>query len=388
MDAYSTPLHTPIHVGIKSFDKFIERYHTDHPSLVELHTSRDPAAVLSAVRERLALGTRNATDFLECIHLNPGFGFVDVYHLSNTVTISRKPWLALFEHYLPRWNSKSERGMAMLARPQCRRLVAMSQYALNTQASKLRRFPAIEETVMKKVVVLPPGQKLLVNPSHVRPRDSECLQFTFVGGDFFRKGGREILLAFDALFREGEKIRLTIVSLLETGDYASRSTPRDAKWALDMIRGMGNNVTYIPTLPHHKILDLFLRSDVSLLPTYHDTYGFALLESQAAGCPVISTDCCALQETNNDDMGWMIRVPIDALGDPFIETAEQRAVFSRIVTDGLYATVKEICRNPDSIPARGTRALCKISRMNDTTRIRDAIEAICIDAACGSSSPD
>ncbi len=388
MKAHTASPHTPVRVGIKSFDKFIERYHTDHPSLVELRTSRDPASVLSAALERAGMGTRNATDLLECIHLNPGFGFVDVYHLSNTLTISRKPWVALFEHYLPRWNCESEKGMAMLARRQCRRLVAMSQYAKKTQASKLRRFPAIEETVMKKVVVVPPGQKILVSPSRVRSRDSEELMFTFVGGDFFRKGGREILQAFDALIREGEKVRLTIISTLDTGDYASRSTPRDAEWALGMMRGMGRNVTYQPSLAHREVLDLFLRSDVSLLPTYHDTYGFSLLESQAAGCPVISTDCCALSEINDNDIGWMIRVPIDTLGDPHIETAEQRAAFSKTVSEGVYATVKEICRNPDAIPAKGALALRRISRMHDTTRIRDAIEAICIDAARGISAPD
>ncbi len=383
MEISGDSLATPIRVGIKSFDKFLERYHTDHPSLVTLQTSRDPAAVLSALSERIGIGARNATDFLECIHLNPGFGGADVFHLANTVTISRKPWVSLFEHYLPRWNPASEFGMSLLARPQCRRLIAMSNYASRTQASRARQFPVFEETIRKKIVVLHPGQPTLASPSRVRSRDAEELKFAFVGADFFRKGGREILLAFNALIQEGERVHLTIVSSLITGDYASRSTSLDAKWALEMIQGMGSRVTYIPSMSHHEVLDLFLRSDVSLLPTYHDTYGFAVLESQAAACPVISTDCCALPEINDPDAGWLIRVPTDPLGDPYIETAEQRAVFSRTVSEGLRATVKEICRNPEVIQAKGGTALGRIARMHDPSRIRDAVEAICIDAVRG-----
>ncbi len=372
-----------VRVGVKGYNKFVLRYHTHQPVRVELFPTHDPASVLSGLRQMFGLGTRKATNFLEGIHVNPGWGGADMYHLTNTVTISSKPWVVSFEHYLPRWNASSDWGAALLARPQCRRIVAMSKYALRTQESKLERQPRLAKAIRKKIVVLHPAQKALVTPSRLPRRKSEKLRFAFVGSDFFRKGGREILLTFNDLLQEGAPVHLTIVSRLDFGDYASHTTLEDARWAQDMIRRMGSNVTYFPSLPNEKVLDLFLHSDVSLLPTYHDTYGFALLESQAAGCPVISTSCCALPEINNPAIGWMIQVPTDPLGDACINTPEQRAALSRSIRDGLHATIKEICCHPECIPVKGANALQNVIQNHDPTAIRDAIEGVCIEAVRG-----
>lgn len=370
-----------IRVGIKGYNKFVLRYHTNQPVQVEFLPTHDPASVLSGLRQMFGLGTRKATNFLEGIHVNPGWGGADMYHLTNTVTISRKPWVVTFEHYLPRWNASSDWGMSLLARPQCRRIIAMSKYARRAQESKLERQPRLAEAIQKKIVVLHPAQQALVSPSQLPRRTSETLRFAFVGSDFFRKGGREILLAFNDLLQQGAPVHLTIVSMLDFGDYASHTTLEDARWAQEMIRRMGSSVTYSPSLPNEKVLDLFLHSDVSLLPTYHDTYGYALLESQAAGCPVISTSCCALPEINSPAMGWMIHVPTDALGDALISTPEQRAALSRGIRDGLHATIKEICCHPECIPVKGANALQNVIQNHDPATVRDAIEGICIEAS-------
>jgi len=370
-----------LRIGVKGYNKFVLRYHTRQPVRVELLPTHDPASVLSGLRQMFGLGTRKATNFLEGIHVNPGWGSAEMYHLTNTVTISSKPWVVSFEHYLPRWNPSSDWGTALLARPQCRRIVAMSEYALRTQESKLERHPRFAEAIRNKIVVLHPAQRALIAPSQLPRRMFDKLRFAFVGSDFFRKGGREILLAFNDLLQEGAQVHLTIVSRLDFGDYASQTTSEDARWAQDMIHRLGTNVTYTPSLPNEKVLDLFLQSHVSLLPTYHDTYGYALLESQAVGCPVISTSCCALPEINGPAMGWMIQVPTDALGDPCMNTPEQRSALSRSIREGLYATIKEICCHPECIAVKGANALRNIIQNHDPVTIRDAIEGICIEAA-------
>ena len=380
---FSVPDKEKVRVAIKDVDRIITRYHSSHPSRVELHLTHDPMSAMGGLRYALKLGPRNATGFLETFHANPGLGAFDMYHLVNTVSISLKPWIVTFEHYLPRWNAWSRWGIEKLTHVQCRRIVAMSEYALRSQKFVLRGFPQYAETILEKSVVLHPAQEALITPSQRPRRSSDKLRLAFVGSDFFRKGGREILLAFSDLIREKVPVHLTIVSTLDPGDYASGTTQEDAAWAREMIRQMGDNITYTPSMPNDQVLDLFRHSDVSLLPTYHDTYGFALLESQGAGCPVISTAGCALPEINDSDVGWMIRVPLDMHGDPCFRTAEQRAVLSRTIREGLYATIKEIARSPECAAAKGENALRRIIQKHDPATVRDAIESMCLDAVRG-----
>lgn len=44
---------------------------------------------------------------------------------------------------------------------------------------------------------------------------------------------------------------------------------------------------------------------IGLLPTFGDTFGFSVLEMQACGCPVITSNNYALPEINNKEIGWI-----------------------------------------------------------------------------------
>jgi glycosyltransferase involved in cell wall biosynthesis len=85
-----------------------------------------------------------------------------------------------------------------------------------------------------------------------------------------------------------------------------------------------------------------------------------VLESQAAGCPVISTDPCALPETNNNEIGWLINVPKNQLGVAEMHTEKQRAKLSSIIQENLYAIIRGICSDPGIIREKGIRCIEKI----------------------------
>ncbi len=53
------------------------------------------------------------------------------------------------------------------------------------------------------------------------------VNFLFVGRQFFRKGGMEMLIVFDKLIEKGYPIHLTIVSNIEFGDYITKTTDAD-----------------------------------------------------------------------------------------------------------------------------------------------------------------
>ena len=82
--------------------------------------------------------------------------------------------------------------------------------------------PEYNDVINEKLIVL--------HPSQVIPKDitfhknkSGRINFTIIGHDFFRKGGKEVLIVFDRLYKEGlVNWHLNIISKLEFGDYALR----------------------------------------------------------------------------------------------------------------------------------------------------------------------
>lgn len=70
----------------------------------------------------------------------------------------------------------------------------------------------------------------------------------------------------------------------------------------------GTWLTHYYNLPNTDVLELIKRADIGLLPTYSDVFGYSVLEMQACGCPVISSDVRALPEINNNECGWVMEI--------------------------------------------------------------------------------
>ncbi len=112
-------------------------------------------------------------------------------------------------------------------------------------------------------------------------------------------------------------------------------------------------------MPNQQVLELLKTCDVGLLPTYADTYGFSALEAQSAACPVISTDVRALPEINNTEVGWLINVPKNELGEAYYQTPEDRQVLSERIQSGLEHIIRGIVQEPTTIAKKGQAALEK-----------------------------
>ena len=85
------------------------------------------------------------------------------------------------------------------------------------------------------------------------------------------------------------------------------------------------------------------KSHIGLLPTFGDTYGFSVLEMQACGCPVITSNIFALPEINNSEVGWVI--DLDKYQDQFKKPQiEQKYVndIENALIDGMYKIIHEI----------------------------------------------
>ena len=115
---------------------------------------------------------------------------------------------------------------------------------------------------------------------------------------------------------------------------------------------------------------------MSLLPSYHDSYGYSVLESQACGCPAITTDVAALPEINSDAQGWLLRMPTNEVGDGPWRQSEGRATMSRLIEEQLEATLEAILRTPEQIRAKGANALQRIRDEHSPETRAALVEAI------------
>jgi len=130
----------------------------------------------------------------------------------------------------------------------------------------------------EKIHVIPSG----IDLEHWKPladkkNNTQKIKLLFVGGDFQRKGGAELLEAF----RNGlaEHCELDIVT-------------RDTVSAPEVSVRVHNHLSQ--NMP--ELRQLFIDADIFVLPSQGDASPFVIIEAMAAGLPVISTRVGAVQE--------------------------------------------------------------------------------------------
>ena len=174
------------------------------------------------------------------------------------------------------------------------------------------------------------------------------------------RGGREVLNVFKKICVQHPNIKLNIISNFSPDSYASATTKQDVEQLKNEFPELPANIHILGSIKNEQVLKILCNSHVALLPTYADTYGYFVLEAQACGCPVISTDIRALPEINNNECGWVINVPKDENGNAIINTQEQRQAFSANLQEKLESIVKQILSDPTVTIDKGQKALEQI----------------------------
>jgi glycosyltransferase involved in cell wall biosynthesis len=279
-------------------------------------TSRpvDIYRVRTGLRYRIGFRSLEKEMFSFC---DPYWGPVDILHFFNTVAKTSTPWVTTFEEMIPRWHGARPatrlKGVRCMLSPACKRLIAFSDAARHTAFSDWSDIlPANEATaLMQKTQVLLPPQAMLCafedKPLRCKPR------FLFAGRAFYRKGGLETLEAFHRLLlAHVTEWSLDIVGDLDSlGDYASQAGPPDRHRAVELLRLLGDHVSFAHNASYQEVLQRMKEADYYLLPTLGDTFGYSALEAQACGAIVIGTNVSSLPEILGRDRGILIPLPID-----------------------------------------------------------------------------
>lgn len=110
----------------------------------------------------------------------------------------------------------------------------------------------------------------------------------FVGGDFKRKGGEDVLEVFLTAFSELAELHLVTYTPIEC-HHPHVYIHQDTK-------------AYSP-----KLLNLYSQADLFVMPTYGDAFATVFLEAMAAGLPVIASELPQIHEVVSDgETGFLV----------------------------------------------------------------------------------
>ncbi len=296
---------------------------------------------------------------------------VELIHTFNTVCDTDKPWCASFETALPRMTCETRREreyflqlVEHMKKTNCRALYALCHNAYEIQKNSLISASVPPEDIkllMGKTKILHPPQEILISDAEFEKKHSVTkIHFIFVGRAFFIKGGREIIQVLSE-FVSRYDFDLTLISSLQYNDYFTK-TPYEEMMKYKKFIHECTWISHYESLPNTAVLTKCKEATVGLFPSVADTYGYAVLEMQAAGCPVVTTNVRAFPETNNEECGWICRIPVNQLG---FCTERVPEIWPEILKYELRKCFEEIFSQPEKIREKGQNAMRRIRKMHD-----------------------
>ena len=185
-----------------------------------------------------------------------------------------------------------------------------------------------------KIDVVYPG---FPTPAPVDRRSRTAFTFLFVGTDFERKGGFEVVEAFDAVAARYPEARLVLVSSdprERNPDRAIHSWVSAAKreqtlGRLEALERRGV-VERHPLQERHQLYDgIYPMADVFVMPSRAEGFGFTNIEAMSFGLPVISSRVGAIPEVIDDGATGVLVHPGDV---PALSSAMERLIADRPLT--------------------------------------------------------
>lgn len=198
-----------------------------------------------------------------------------------------------------------------------------------------------EIAVMPNPVAVPPSSEVWLEERYRRAVGTPAYRprFLFVGGDFPRKGGYDLLRVWKS-GRFGDRASLDVVS----------------GWPIDRA-AVPAGVTVHQHISHHDAAwhAIWRAADIFVLPSRDEAFGIVYQEAGAAGLPAIGTRITAIPETiRHGETGLLVPAGAD---------------------DALAAAMNALIESPDRRREMGARARRFMAASADPERYRHTLAA-------------
>lgn len=323
----------------------------------------------------------------------------DILHFFNCINHDRKPhWVVSVESGVP-WSMSVTRAVEStnadlsvikedpyvlarikdLASDNCLALLPLSACSYEIQMDIIKQYPEYAEKIKAKTFILHPPQESVINSIEEKGiswDENEDFIFFYVGRNFYRKGGRETVQVLVELRKKYKNFKLLLVSSMDKDEDRYMRSENDEKDARELISSNSDWIEFYDSLPNEQVIRKLISSHVCLLPTWMDTYAYSVLESQACGTPLITTAQRALNEINNEKVGWLINVPVNRLNNPLHNTKEEQEVFYKIILDGLYEKCEYVLTHRQEVKQKSEACIDRIRSDHNPKEYSQKLELI------------
>lgn len=322
---------------------------------------------------------------------------IDWIHSFNTVCRIKKKWVVTYESVLPRTRMTTYKELLcvrenvpidkitldeieLLADANCAKIIAISESAKKIESNLLERYaPNHAKAILDKITVILPPQKAFtdIEEIEVKYRDinNRKLKFLFVGRHLFFKGGDVLVDVMEKLHEKYDFEFIVVSNIGYAGwlDYSNKEKMEEYKKRMDSL----DWITWYSEVPNGKVLELCKECDVGFLPSFNDSFGYSVLEMQACGCPVVTTNIRALKEINNEACGWICKLAVlNDLDLAVMDTTESITQNRESLYKGLYDILRDILENPEQIKDKAHSALKRIQEYHDPDKYSESLNAI------------
>ena len=164
----------------------------------------------------------------------------------------------------------------------------------------------------ERVYVVPPGVDLTVfqpiDRTEARRKigyDAESRLLLFVGR-LERLKGVEVAIRALALLRDRRHDDVRLLILGEDSKEGDESEKERLK-SIAKDSGVRDRVDFLGSVAHHELPFFYSAADVSVMPSYSESFGLVGLEAQASGLPVVGSDVTGLRSVIRDEVsGYLV----------------------------------------------------------------------------------
>jgi glycosyltransferase involved in cell wall biosynthesis len=242
---------------------------------------------------------------------------------------------------------------SLLLKDNCKRVIFWSAAGRSTLTS----YGCVPEDdpLWQKTEVIYPAVRTVADDLVRPPRPVRAFLFS---GDFFRKGGVNVVDAFERLRRDHPDVTLTICCD-PSHDFNTPDEDLRREYLSKIAKADG--ITVRGRVPRAELLQTVLPAmDVYLLPTYVETFGVSIIEAMAYGMPVVATNHFAIPEMLEHEVSGLL---IDTSGFDTVRMFRGYVVrhippdFRQHVTDQLFGYLRALVETPGLGERLGSAAL-------------------------------
>ena len=186
-------------------------------------------------------------------------------------------------------------------------LIAVSKYTVN----ELTELYGIEKNKIHVIYNGVDTERFKPRPNSIELRkefglDPEKKMVLFVGRLYHRKGIDTLLRSVPPILKEYRNVKFVISG---TGFKQKE----ESLYALVKELNIEEHVTFLGYVSDEKLPLLYSASDIFVLPAIYENFPFAILEAQATGLPVISTNVGGIPEFLVDNENGFVIEPRDPI---------------------------------------------------------------------------